>query len=94
MQLLTDFAVADIPHEQGNSETVQFFYPSSVKGKTYSGLGIKYVDSEILYIPHLFKETKAARIFKALFSKTQSHVTLGAGQDMNSSLAKSIQLKG
>lgn len=64
------------------------------KRKTYSGWGIKYVDSEFLCIPYLFRETKAAQILKALFLKTQSQVTLGAGQDMNSSLAKSVQLKG
>lgn len=64
------------------------------KGKTYSGWGTKYVDSETLCIPYLFGETKATWMLRALFFDTQSQATLGAGQDTNSGLAKSIQLKG
>lgn len=72
----------------------KFSIPVGWKGKTFSSWGVKYVDSEILCIPYLLRETRAARILKALFFKTQSHATLGAGQDTNSSLAESIQLKG
>lgn len=70
-----------------------FSIPVAWKGKTYTGLGLKYVDSEIWCIPYLFQDTKAAWNLKAVFFKMQYHATLGAGQDTNSSLAKSIQLK-
>lgn len=50
--------------------------------------------SEIPCIPRLFQETTVAQILKALFFKIQSHVMLGAGQDMNSNRVKSIQLRG
>lgn len=39
------------------------------------------------------KYYKAAQILKASFSKIQSHMTLGAGQDTNSNWAKSVQLR-
>ena len=44
-----------------------FSTPAAWKGNTYSSLGVKYIDLEILYSPHVFLDTKAAEILKALF---------------------------
>lgn len=52
-------------------------------------------EKEAVYAaPLIVLPSRSKSRLEALFFKTQSHVTLGAGQDMNSSLAKSIQLKG
>lgn len=51
-------------------------------------------EKEAVYAPPVVLPSRSKSWLEALFLKTQSHATLGAGQDMNFSLAKSIQLKG
>lgn len=94
VQLLMGFAGTEVPHEPGNPERVQVFYPSRMKRQNLFRLRNKICRFRGFIYSISLEGDKSWSNPQGFVFKTKSHATLGAGQDMNSSSVKSIQLKG